>query len=169
MRAHVHILQDWKENKLWVALSFPSLSSFSTKVVDKYREVARVKMEDWVSWSFVFLKMWFCVGSKFWLEPKGWPLLAVSSHRSNMLIIYLLWVHWHFVLLGHRQCSMQVGQQQWQVQIAFLLSCPFVNTMLSLLLQLYRRLKVRYCQSSDIVLFQDHLNCYRSCTFPHKF
>lgn len=56
------------------------------------------------------------------MESKEWPLLAVSSHRCNMLTIYLLWIHWSFVLIGHKQCNMQMGQQEWQTYIMHFLS-----------------------------------------------
>lgn len=84
------------------------------------------KWYDWVSWSFVFLKIRFCVGSKFWMEPKGWPFLSVSNHKSNRLTIYMFEccqiphtsrVYWNFVLMGHRVCSMQVRQWEWQTYI----------------------------------------------------
>ena len=117
-------------------------------------------------------------GSKFWVEPKRWPLLAISNHRSKEIAIFLLWVllsthssrvHLNLVLMGHGECNMQTGQQEWQTHIL----CIFTPIPLPMLCCLgyysfIGRLKVSYCQSSDI-LFQDYFDCYRFCTFPYRF
>lgn len=37
-----------------------------------------------------FFGMELCVASKFWVQSRGWPLQAISSHKSNQITSFLL-------------------------------------------------------------------------------
>ena len=154
---------------------FPSLSSFST--LSGWQIQGRSTCQkgyDWLSWSFVFLGMELCVASKFWVQSRGWPLQAISSHKSNQITSFLLWVllsshsrlHWNLVLMGCRECNVQTEQQEWQTHI-LCISSPILLPILCCLgyYSFIGKLKVSYCQSSDI-LFQGYFDCYRFCAFP---
>lgn len=91
--------------------------------------------------------MELCVASKFWVQSRGWPLQAISSHKSNQITSFCFWVllsshsrlHWIWCSWGAGNAMCKLNSKNDRHTYCVFLSYPFASTMLFLLLQLYRK------------------------------